>query len=784
LLLSAAAPAGAATIQLRSWLDGAQVPLAVGGTGLGTVSFDTVTKVLSWSVAYGGLTGDCTLAHFHGPAPAGVNNVPTVNMTCSASPLTGSSAPLDATQEAQLLSGQFYINIHTGFYPNGEIRGQVVMVRGDMSGDGQSDVLWRNSSTGENYLYPMSGTTILGGEGYLRTVADQNWQVEGTGDFDGDGANDILWRNSSTGENYIYFMNGTSIAAEGYLRTVADQNWQVAGVGDVNGDGRADILWRNGSTGENYVYPMEGLSILGSEGYLRTVADQNWQVAGIGDFNGDGNADILWRNGSSGENYVYPLSGTTILGSEGFIRTVADLNWQVVGVADFDGDGRADILWRNGTSGENYMYPMAGLAIRATEGYLRSVADQSWQVAALGDYNGDGRSDIFWRNSATGENYVYPMAGTTILGTEGYTRTVAQAEWTPVGQISPTMLALQGARLAMSQLAGTVNAQGASLGRSHVIGYYDIDALHDGLDRNADAAFLASDLRGLTITGVVLNRVLRYDAANQGIIVGGSLGLSDGSVSGTETFGDDDGGLGFKRQPDGSWKLWGNRRIAEVGLQVEMRTSDFGPGDFQEGPVQNVNLHVEAPENAISSVTVSGGGLFDNTPVVQSAGVSVEEVEAEPGDPVEEYFFDQFFGGANSALTQRTVFAFTVTPATGPAQVYEVLSNTPTDQPVTVTSPTGHELADANLGGSLNVQWTLPGYATAQVKLSGYVRTAVSPDPGFQCRVDEQSLGTSATSGTINLPATCNDGSILEAAINVSVDGVNGERSLFIYGFR
>src|SRR5947207_6565396 len=109
----------------------------------------------------------------------------------------------------------------------------------------------------------------------------------------------MLWRNTSTGQNYIYFMDGAAILTEGYIRTVADQNWQVAGIGDFDGDGKDDILWRNSVTGQNYIYFMNGTSILPSEGYIRTVADTTWQIVGVGDFDGDGKADILWRNSSS-----------------------------------------------------------------------------------------------------------------------------------------------------------------------------------------------------------------------------------------------------------------------------------------------------------------------------------------------------------------------------------------------------------------------------------------------------------------------------------------------------
>jgi hypothetical protein len=301
--------------------------------------------------------------------------------------------------------------------------------RADLAADGRSDVLWRNAASGENYVYPMNGTAIEATEGFLRTV-DLSWQIVGVGDFDGDGKADILWRNSATGQNYIYFMDGKTIKpTEGFIRTVADQNWRVAGVGDFDGDGKDDILWRHAVTGDNYLYPMDGLAIKPGEGFIRSVADLNWTVAGVADFDGDGKADILWRNSSSGQNYLYPMDARTIKANEGFLRTVADTRWEVKAVGDLDGDGNADIVWRHSASGENYLYPMSGTAIKATEGFLRTVPDTNWSIVASGDYDGDGKTDLLWRHSGTGQNYIYPMDGTTIKPGEGFLRTVPPGGW-------------------------------------------------------------------------------------------------------------------------------------------------------------------------------------------------------------------------------------------------------------------------------------------------------------------------------------------------------------------
>ena len=87
----------------------------------------------------------------------------------------------------------------------------------------------------------MNGADFLRGD----TVSniDPAWTVLGTGDFDGDGRSDILWRNTN-GAVSIWKMNGLLVKAAATIYSGGPE-WLVAGIGDHNGDGKSDILWRH-----------------------------------------------------------------------------------------------------------------------------------------------------------------------------------------------------------------------------------------------------------------------------------------------------------------------------------------------------------------------------------------------------------------------------------------------------------------------------------------------------------------------------------------------------------
>jgi CHRD domain len=95
------------------------------GSGTADATFDTDTKLLTWTVTYSNLTGPVMGAHFHGPVEAGKNAGIVLPFKTVESPIQG-SATLTDNQAADLLAGKWYANIHTGANPGGELRGQMM----------------------------------------------------------------------------------------------------------------------------------------------------------------------------------------------------------------------------------------------------------------------------------------------------------------------------------------------------------------------------------------------------------------------------------------------------------------------------------------------------------------------------------------------------------------------------------------------------------------------------------------------------------------------------------
>lgn len=114
---------------LSGEMTGAKAVPATTSTGTGTVTgtYNKDTNVLTYSVAYSGLSGPATMAHFHLGAPGVAGDVVVSFANVTTSPITGTATLDTQAKEDALLAGNFYANIHTAANKLGEIRGNVAV---------------------------------------------------------------------------------------------------------------------------------------------------------------------------------------------------------------------------------------------------------------------------------------------------------------------------------------------------------------------------------------------------------------------------------------------------------------------------------------------------------------------------------------------------------------------------------------------------------------------------------------------------------------------------------
>lgn len=124
--LALGASAFAEEMKFKAELSGGEEvpPVETSATGMADITYDSDSKMLSWTAEHSGLSGDVTAAHFHGPAAPGENAPPMIPIEVAN--LAKGEATLDDAQATALTDGKLYLNLHTAANPNGEIRGQVM----------------------------------------------------------------------------------------------------------------------------------------------------------------------------------------------------------------------------------------------------------------------------------------------------------------------------------------------------------------------------------------------------------------------------------------------------------------------------------------------------------------------------------------------------------------------------------------------------------------------------------------------------------------------------------
>ncbi|HEX7829201.1 MAG TPA: M36 family metallopeptidase [Thermoanaerobaculia bacterium] len=214
--------------------------------------------------------------------------------------------------------------------------------------DGKNDLVYRNETTGDTRVYRMNGTAFDSSVDLLQNGG--NWRLVGVADFNGDGSADLVYRNAVDFAMVIWYMNGSSLTGTGSVIAAPDPNWKVAAVGDLTGDGYADLIWRHTVTHTIAVWVMRE-NVRLSIHTLPSIPDQNWQIKGLGDFNRDGNLDIVWLHGPTYNTAIWHMTTNgTVRASIVAATPLSGSPWQLAGVGDMNNDGDADLIWQASTT--------------------------------------------------------------------------------------------------------------------------------------------------------------------------------------------------------------------------------------------------------------------------------------------------------------------------------------------------------------------------------------------------------------------------------------------------
>jgi hypothetical protein len=235
------------------------------------------------------------------------------------------------------------------------------------------------------------------------------WEVAGIGDVNEDGFDDVIASSSYAGHAYVFF-GGATMDSVADLMLVGESpgdsfGWHVSKAGDVNNDGVSDFIVTlrdspigGANSGRAHVYfggaaidNIPDVVIPGTPGAGENLGTSS---NGVGDVNGDGIDDILIAAAQTG--YLF-FGGMPMDSLPDVTFRKEYVGKSTSGLGDLNNDGFADVvLTRRAGAGAAYVY-YGGAEMDTIEDAVvtgpTSTYGLGWDVAPLGDFNGDGRPD-------------------------------------------------------------------------------------------------------------------------------------------------------------------------------------------------------------------------------------------------------------------------------------------------------------------------------------------------------------------------------------------------------
>lgn len=285
----------------------------------------------------------------------------------------------------------------------------------DTSGDGLGDIIWYSPSANAIEVWLMDGTRVVATGAPIPGPPGEGWEPVTSTDFNGDGLSDVVWTDTERAVVAVWLLNGTQLLAAGpEIDGPSGEGWIVSGAGDTNGDGMADVAWNNSAENLFSIWLMDGAQVLARGPMITGPPHKDRLLSDLGDTNGDGLADVIWADPDVHTMQVYLLNGAQLLARGPDVPEPPGEGWAAVTVADFNGDGMTDVAWKNERRRSMVAWLMNGAQLLAPGPEIPGPGE-GWTLAHAVDVNGDGLADTAWQKEGTSLFSIWLMDGARVL---------------------------------------------------------------------------------------------------------------------------------------------------------------------------------------------------------------------------------------------------------------------------------------------------------------------------------------------------------------------------------